>query len=122
MSDHQFSRRGAFGLAGAAAAATVSASPARANLPAATKKRDYAVGPYGLVHFQDTGGDGVPLVMCHQAPQSSRQFDNVLPELAKRGLRAIAVDTPGFGMSDPTDFVPKIEDYAKAVPAVMDHL
>lgn len=115
------SRRTVFGLgAGFAAAATSTAS--HANMPAATKKRDYATGPFGLVHFQDTGGDGIPLVMCHQAPQTSRQFDIVLPELAKRGVRAIAVDTPGFGMSDATSFVPTVEDYAKAIPPVLDHL
>jgi pimeloyl-ACP methyl ester carboxylesterase len=117
------SRRLALGITGAGlAAVTATPRPARANLPAAAKRRGYADGPFGQVHFQDTGGDGIPLVMCHQAPQTSRQFDRVLPELAKRGVRAIAVDTPGFGMSDAPDFVPKVEDYAKAVPAVLDHL
>ena len=29
---------------------------------------------------------------------------------------------PGFGLSDPTDFVPKVEDYARVVPSVLDHL
>ena len=87
--------------------------------------RDYADGPYGLVHFQDTGpvsGAGRPLVLCHQAPMSSRQFDTVYPFFAARGIRAIGVDTPGFGNSDPTDFVPTVEDWAAAIPAVLDHL
>jgi pimeloyl-ACP methyl ester carboxylesterase len=85
-------------------------------------KRGYADGPFGLVHYQDTGGDGAPLVLCHQSPQSLRQFDTVLPELLARGVRAIAIDTPGFGMSDVPDFTPRIEDYARAVPPVLDHL
>lgn len=117
-------RRTAFGVIGAAAGLLSSGvgAPAGANLPAASGRRGYADGPFGLVHFQDTGGAGMPLVLCHQSPQTSRQFDSVLPRLAEKGIRAIAIDTPGFGMSDPPSFVPKIEDYAKAIPPVMDHL
>jgi pimeloyl-ACP methyl ester carboxylesterase len=86
------------------------------------RKRDYAEGPFGLVHFSDGGGDGIPLILSHQSPQTSRQFDTVVPELQKRGLRTIAVDTPGFGASDVTDFIPGIGDWAKAFPPVLDHL
>jgi pimeloyl-ACP methyl ester carboxylesterase len=83
--------------------------------------RGYAPGPYGQVHYYDTGV-GQPLVLLHQAPVSARQFEAVYPRLAARGLRAIGVDMPGFGMSDPTPFVPRVEDYARAIPAVLDHL
>lgn len=85
-------------------------------------RRGYADGPFGQVHYQDTGGDGMPLMLCHQAPITSRQYDNVYGLLEEAGFRAVGVDTPGFGMSDVTDFVPHVEDYAKVVPAVMDHL
>lgn len=84
-------------------------------------RRGYADGPFGQVHYQDTE-TGLPLVLCHQAPMSTRQFDQAYGPLAKRGIRAIGVDMPGFGMSTPTDFVPAIEDYAKVVPSVLDHL
>jgi len=84
-------------------------------------RRDFADGPYGQVHYRDTG-TGRPLVLCHQAPQSSRQFSNVYEPLHQRGIRAIAVDYPGFGESDPMSFVPTIEDWAAVVPAVLDHL
>ena len=83
--------------------------------------RGYASGPFGQIHFQDTG-TGIPLVLCHQAPMSLRQFDKVYPLLATNGIRAIGIDSPGFGLSDPTDFVPEIKDYARAVPHVLDHL
>jgi pimeloyl-ACP methyl ester carboxylesterase len=88
-----------------------------ANRPA----RGYARGPYGQVHYYDTG-TGRPLILLHQAPVSARQFDAVYARLAARGVRAIGVDMPGFGMSDPTPFVPRVEDYASAVPAVLDAL
>lgn len=84
-------------------------------------RRGYADGPFGQVHFRDTG-TGTPLVLCHQAPQTSRQFANVYARLQRRGIRAIGVDTPGFGESDAPGFVPTIEDWAAAVPAVLDHL
>jgi len=84
-------------------------------------RRGYAEGPYGQVHFRDTG-HGLPLVLCHQAPQTSRQFTNIYEPLHRRGIRAIGVDTPGFGESDSTPFVPTVEDWAAAVPAVLDHL
>ena len=85
-------------------------------------QRGYAAGPFGQVHYQDTGGDGIPLILCHQAPITSRQYDNVYGLLKEAGCRAVGIDTPGFGMSDVTDFVPHVEDYARVVPAVMDHL
>jgi len=84
--------------------------------------RGYADGPFGQVHYQDTGGDGIPLILCHQAPMTSRQFDSVYPIFSKRGTRAIGIDYPGFGMSDVSPDVPTIADYASCVIAVMDHL
>lgn len=84
-------------------------------------RRSYADGPFGQVHFRDTG-TGFPLVLCPQAPQTSRQFTNVYALLQRRGIRAIGVDMPGFGESDAPGFVPTIEDWAATVPAVLDHL
>lgn len=85
-------------------------------------RRGYADGPFGQVHFHDTGGEGRPLMLSHQSPQSARQFELLLPALVAQGLRAIAVDHPGFGASDPTSHVPTIADYAAVFPPVMDHL
>lgn len=86
-------------------------------------RRAYASGPYGQVHFHEAGpADGVPLILLHQAPVSARQYEPVYPRLAARGIRAIGIDMPGFGFSDPTPFVPAVEDYAKAIPAVLDAL
>jgi pimeloyl-ACP methyl ester carboxylesterase len=86
-------------------------------------RRGYAPGPFGQVHYHEAGpADGTPLVLLHQAPVSARQFEPVYPRLAARGIRAIGVDMPGFGFSDPTPFVPGVEDYAKAIPAVLDAL
>jgi pimeloyl-ACP methyl ester carboxylesterase len=84
-------------------------------------RRGYADGPFGQVHYQVLG-DGTPLVLLHQAPVTSDQFAAVYAPLARRGFRAIGIDMPGFGMSDPTDFVPGVDDYARIVPPVLDAL
>jgi|TARA_B110000495_G_scaffold66026_1_gene56237 pimeloyl-ACP methyl ester carboxylesterase len=85
-------------------------------------RRGYTDGPFGQIHYQDTGGDGEPLILCHQAPITSRQYDRVYPLLAAAGIRAIGVDTPGFGLSDEPDHIPSVEEYATAIPPVLDHL
>lgn len=82
--------------------------------------RAYASGPFGQIHYYDSGGAGIPLLLCPQAPMSARQYDAVYAPLAARGIRAIGIDTPGFGMSDVPPQVPTIADYARAVPAVLD--
>ena len=84
-------------------------------------KRGYADGPYGQIHYHDAGV-GRPLVLIHQAPMSARQYDSVFDRLVARGIRPIAIDCPGFGMSDPTPFVPYIEQWACVVPTVLEHL
>jgi pimeloyl-ACP methyl ester carboxylesterase len=90
--------------------------------PAAILRRnDYADGPHGQIHFQ-SWGTGTPLLLCHQSPSSSEQFTAIYPLLAQRGIRAIGVDTPGYGMSSVPSAPPTIADYADALVAVLDRL
>jgi pimeloyl-ACP methyl ester carboxylesterase len=74
------------------------------------------------VHYYEGAASGRPLVLLHQSPLSARQFDAVYLPLARRGIRGIGIDLPGFGMSDPTPFVPRVEDWARAVMAAADAL
>ena len=85
-----------------------------------TVTKGYADGPFGQLHFM-TSGAGTPLVMIHQSPDSMVQFAPVMDILADAGIRAIAVDIPGYGMSDVPDHPPTIAEYAGMVPAVLDH-
>lgn len=85
--------------------------------------RSYTRLPWGQVHLRAAGDTGSPaLVMLHQSPLSSATFEAVLPALAARGLRVVAPDTPGFGMSDPTPGQWTIEDYATGVWQLLDQL
>lgn len=81
--------------------------------------RHYTNGPFGQLHYSDIGS-GIPLILCHQAPLSQRQFGKVYPLLAQRGIRAIGFDLPGFGQSDPPSAPPSIEDYASVLPALLE--
>lgn len=98
-------------------------------------KRGYAEGPFGQVHYCDTvAGADATLVLLHQAPLSLRQFDSTYALFAAAGVRAVGIDLPGFGASDwqPSESagvegpygerLPRVEDYAEVVPAVLDQL
>ena len=83
-------------------------------------RKGYADGPFGQLHYMECG-EGIPVVMIHQSPDSMVQFLPVMQPLASAGIHAIAVDIPGCGMSDVPDHPPDIAEYAGMVPAIMDH-
>ncbi|MEM9533084.1 MAG: alpha/beta fold hydrolase [Pseudomonadota bacterium] len=84
-------------------------------------KKGYVPGPFGQIHYYEAG-DGPPLILAHQSPVCARQFERAMPLLAAAGLRAVAVDTPGFGMSDTPAAPPDIGAYADAFVTVLDGL
>lgn len=78
--------------------------------------------PLGYVHAVSQGERrGTPIVLLHQTPRSSDEYAEVMPLLAKH-YWTIALDTPGYGCSDPVPGQPRIEDYARAVRAVLAEL
>jgi pimeloyl-ACP methyl ester carboxylesterase len=85
-------------------------------------RRGYADGRFGQIHYQAATDGGRPLVLLHQAIMTSDQFSNVFAPLAAHGLRPIAIDMPGFGMSDAPVTPPTIADYATCVVPVLDAL
>jgi pimeloyl-ACP methyl ester carboxylesterase len=62
-------------------------------------KRGYADGPSGQIHYREAGS-GEPLILLHRTPSSSALYERLMPYLAGQ-YRVIAMDTLGFGMSDP---------------------
>ena len=88
---------------------------------APTLRRAYADWQYGQIHYYDGGGDGVPLLLLHQSPASSSDWFPLIPHLQAAGLRVMAMDTPGMGLSDPLPHEPVLGDYANAVPVVLAH-
>jgi pimeloyl-ACP methyl ester carboxylesterase len=85
-------------------------------------RRGYADTALGQLHWAEAG-EG-PTVLClHQTPRSTDEYAEVLPALASRGLRGIAMDTVGFGASTGVGRPPvdhSIERYADGVVALLE--
>jgi pimeloyl-ACP methyl ester carboxylesterase len=90
-------------------------------------ERGYAPSPLGQVHYQDvrpTQADPrQPVyVLLHQVPWFHVYYNRAQAELARRGIRSIAFDTPGYGLSARPRSPPDIAAYARAIEAAIDHL
>jgi pimeloyl-ACP methyl ester carboxylesterase len=78
---------------------------------------------WGQVHGRHAGTPGKPaIVFIHQSPLSSASYEPVIPLLASQGKYAVALDTPGFGMSDLADSNWSIFDYAREFWCAVDEL
>lgn len=84
-------------------------------------ERGYFRAPTGQIHYRVAGSGGRPLILLHQSPLSGAQFQAVLPRLAAQGFHALALDMPGFGMSDPAPEPLTLDRYASCVPAALEH-
>ncbi|WP_298675223.1 alpha/beta fold hydrolase [uncultured Sphingomonas sp.] len=70
------------------------------------------------VHYRKAGS-GPPLLMVHQSPRSSAEYEGLMREWGAH-FTCIAPDTPGFGQSDPLAGAPDIGDFAEAIIAFLD--
>jgi pimeloyl-ACP methyl ester carboxylesterase len=86
--------------------------------------KGYAASPMGQVHYRDIGPRDAKhtIVLLHQSPMSMIQFAQVQNALAEMGVRAITVDTPGYGTSDLPAKQPTIREYADNLVHVLDHV
>jgi len=84
-------------------------------------ERAFVAVPHGQMHLAACGPvtDPVPVLLLHQTPRSWREYRDVLPLLGIR-RRAIAIDTAGFGDSDPTPGAASIEAWAGAALTLLD--
>jgi pimeloyl-ACP methyl ester carboxylesterase len=71
------------------------------------------------VHYLDTGGAGLAIVLVHGWASDSRVWQAQIKSLARRA-RVIAVDLPGHGQSQAPDSEFSMDLFAKATAAVMD--
>jgi len=63
-------------------------------------------------------GGRPPLVCFHLSPMSGRVYERFIGAMSANRL-AIAIDTPGFGMSDAPPVRPSIADYSRAMRAAV---
>ena len=84
-------------------------------------RRNYASTEVGQIHYRELG-EGDTIVMLHHTASSSITFHRVMPLLAD-WFRVIAMDTPGFGASEPPPEIPGGMDYyARALVGLLDDL
>lgn len=80
-----------------------------------------ATGARRMVHYR-VAGAGPNIVLLHDSPRSSRLHVPLMKMLASR-FRVFALDTPGYGNSDPLDIAtPTIPDFAEALGTALDAL
>jgi pimeloyl-ACP methyl ester carboxylesterase/catechol 2,3-dioxygenase-like lactoylglutathione lyase family enzyme len=82
-------------------------------------RRRYVDYRYGQLHLREARparGTAAkpPLLLFHQTPLSGKLYEALLPKLAE-GRAVYAIDTPGYGESDPPPAPLSIEGYAAAI-------
>ncbi|MFZ9477878.1 MAG: alpha/beta fold hydrolase [Steroidobacteraceae bacterium] len=90
-------------------------------------RRGYGEGRTGQVHYRrcrphSSEQPARPLLLLHQSPLSSTQFERVMPALAAHGFDVVAPDMPGFGMSDAAPEGASLHDFAAVIPAALEVL
>ena len=90
------------------------------DLPAV--RRGFVNVPHGQVHYR-YAGHGPPVVLLHDSPRSSVMHRALLQELSQN-FTAIAIDTPGYGLSTPlpADPRPEMADFARALADTLEAL
>lgn len=81
--------------------------------------RRYVDTASGQLHVREAGA-GAPVLCLHPSPLHAGFLTPQISALAQAGLRAIGVDTPGHGASDPLPQADRLEDYADALLALAD--
>lgn len=81
-------------------------------------RRFYVDLPWGQMHGL-CAGDGPPVALLHPSPMSCEFLRPHVTALADAGFGAVALDTPGYGGSDPLPEAKSLADYAEAIAAAM---
>ena len=68
--------------------------------PSTVVRKGYVDTDFGQVHYYRAGESGPLLFLFHETALAASEFTKTLPILGAK-CRAIAFDTPGYGMSDP---------------------
>jgi len=85
------------------------------------ERRHLLATRHGFLHVRAAGSGGIPLLLLHMSPLSSRMWDAVLPLLARDRL-VLAPDRIGFGDSDRLTSPIRFPEYALATLDALDAL
>ena len=73
----------------------------------------YTETSIGQCHYRFHKGEGTPIVFLHQTPSSSLMYEEIIQLMPQN--TCIAIDTPGFGMSDDISGNPNVADYGQSI-------
>lgn len=83
----------------------------------------FYTGPAGAQVHGRRSGSGEPVLLLHASPLSSAFLTGQIEALAAAGFEALALDTPGYGQSDPLPAPPTaLADYARRILDAADFL
>jgi pimeloyl-ACP methyl ester carboxylesterase len=94
------------------------------DLPRGVIQKAYVPSRHGQLHFRFVVPErscAPPLLCLHQTPSCSRDWEPIMEGLGQR-RPVFAVDTPGYGMSDPPPHPISIEDIAAIMTEFIDHV
>lgn len=78
-------------------------------------RKGYLTHDSGQLHYRCCGDESLPLlILLHQTPSSSAMYLRLMPLLAPHFF-VLAVDTPGFGNSDPLPADVSIATFAEVI-------
>ena len=83
-----------------------------------TIRKGYVDSSVGQIHYR-YAGEGEPLLLLHQSATSSVVYEPIIQHLASN-YSTVAMDTPGFGMSDYPEDKFTVPQFAKIVLEFMD--
>jgi pimeloyl-ACP methyl ester carboxylesterase len=92
----------------------------RNNIGVKKMKKGYVNIPEGQIHYR-VEGEGEPVLLFHQAPMSSAEWEGVIPVLSKK-YRVVAQDMIGHGNSDDPPREYEMEDFTRTTLQFMDAL
>lgn len=107
--------------AAARPASEVAVQPGFAGLHLMPGTPGYAQTGLGYLHYWSLG-EGPAVLLLHGGPMFGVQFAKVMPLLAQAGFRAIAVDLPGYGLSQLPKHPPTGEEYADSLAQLLEQL
>lgn len=82
-------------------------------------RRGYVDTRFGQLHYYEAGHSGPRVFLFHETALSGSEFARTLPILGER-CRAIALDTPGYGMSDAPPSPLDMAGYSRRLHAAID--
>lgn len=83
--------------------------------PDQNMRKGYLDYQWGQLHYRSMGNPALPLlVLLHQTPSSSAMYPPLMRLVAER-YHVVAIDTPGFGGSDPVPGRPSVKRFAQEI-------